>query len=142
MSAIMSGCILLGEERRDIFDLSGKIQGTDSGFVMEGELSESTGSETTYRNVTVYLYYENKTLMRAVQLGTLSDGDDTLNVSIRTETKPSYVVIYSTDFAQHKVAIDYWEIGNGDYNAGDTVRSKEELPVRIPDVDNTDAESE
>lgn len=123
-----SGCTLFGPG--DSIDYSGEKEISDTGFRMEGQITNGVrGTPTEFDDVGVYLYSENRTLIRAVSAGTLVRK---ANVSVRTEEIPEYIVIHSPEFWDvRKISVVYYELvdeADGVYSPS-TVSSKSELPA-------------
>lgn len=95
---------------------------------MEGRLvDESFRSDPrTYEDVTVYLFDENGSTIRAVPVG---DFEGSVNVSIRSNRVPRYVILDSPDFYGGEIGVGYYVIEGSD-RSGHAVDTREELPVQ------------
>jgi len=102
---------------------------------MDGEVVNYGQESRQFRNVTIYLYDENKTLISATPLGVISD--EPVSTRVESDRLPKYVVVYSDEF---------WDVGEFQVyyfvqtNRNDTsyrehvAGSVEDLPV-IPETD-------
>jgi len=95
---LFSGCTWYtsGPSQEASIEFSGSINASEGGFVMDGELVNYGQESHQFRNVTVYLYDENKTLVSATPLGALQD--DPLSTTVQSDRLPKYVIIYSEEF--------------------------------------------
>jgi len=126
----LSGCVIF-DSTTHIISIVGEINATDDGFRLDGEVINSgQGDPQEYQNVTVSLYTGDGTLIESTNAGSLVRRT---NVSMQTETIPQYVIIHSPDFwdAQN-IEIDYYVLTENNYYDGETVTSKDELPVQPP----------
>lgn len=131
---LLSGCSLFGQP--EVINYVGEMETADEQFRMDGDLvNSSPGDAPTFRNVTVYLYTENGTMIESKRIGSLQRRT---NVSLRSHTVPEYVIFNSPDFWEAGgitggISVSYYEKNErGNYterNAG----SRSELPVQIPE---------
>lgn len=120
-------------------DFEGEINATEDGFRLDGEVSNSGLTAPVHRNVTLYLYTPNGTVIAVDELGTLNESNS-LGVSMRTERVPKYVVINSPDFWQHEgsISVDYyvhdedWQDEPYGAYVPRSIDSKDEFPVTVP----------
>lgn len=108
---------------------AGTMNATESGYTMDSQIAIGGGESEreTYKNVSIYLYSENKSLLYLKQVGTLQG---LLNVSLSVSEAPYYVIISSPDFwADSALEVAYYEkTSEGTYDVH-YVSSKDDLPV-------------
>lgn len=132
----LSGC----EAGTASVDIQGTINENDSGFVLDGRISNSGYSQPTFNDVTVYLYDSNGAVIASKEAGTM---DPSANITMRTEEFPKYVIVNSPEFWEYgDISVSYYEYvehvhaPNGTYRQH-TIGSKEEFPVKVPPDDTT-----
>lgn len=121
------GCIF-PESNKSMIEFEGDFNETSDGFVMEGRLIDATitSDPQTYQDVTVYLYAENESTVREVPLGDL---ERAMNVSVRSDRVPKYVIFDSPDFYGGEVDVAYYTVQESGRSGG-MVDEMEELPVQ------------
>lgn len=119
--ALLAGCMtvpqgdavhvaLYGEENNSTGDTAlNPITYSQSGFRIEGELVAEGGApdRETYRDVSILLYDENSTFICATPLGDWNS-DDSIGVEVATDEVPYYVVLYSPDFWEESMSVEYF----------------------------------
>ncbi|WP_152436535.1 hypothetical protein [Halosimplex carlsbadense] len=113
---------------------NGEMNATAQGFTLNGTIeNQGQGDVPTFRNVTVYLYTTNGSLVASKSVGELSRRT---GVSMDTTAIPEFVVFDSPDFWDtESIQVDYYEYVNEserDYTIR-SVGSREQLP---PDSDH------
>lgn len=122
-----SGC-LFPESGSPMVQFEGNFNSSGSNFGMEGTVRDTsiTSDPPTYRNVTIYLYAEDGTLIQRVPVGTLDEGAE---VSISSDEVPEYVILDSPDFYGGEVEVGYYTRRESTW-AEEIVDRREELPVQ------------
>jgi len=107
-------------------------------FTMNGYVEEAGFGNGTFRNVTIYLYTENETLIKAVSVGRFVGRQK--DVSISSTSIPTYVIIDSPDFWTQPRTVSYYEWyedqRRSQYRERDVV-NRTELPVNLPRYNNS-----
>lgn len=121
-----SGCIF-PESTKPGIGFEGDFNETSGEFVMEGRIVDDsiTSDPRTYEDVTVYFYSTNGSTIRSVQLGDL---ESVMNVSVKSDRVPKYVILDSPDFYGGEVDVAYYIIRESGWS-GRVVDTREELPV-------------
>ena len=131
---LLACCVLLagcpGVEPGDETSVTflGTMNGTDSGFEMDGRLVQApgTGGFQTYDNVELKLYAANETVLHSQELGSLHQE---LNVSVSISNVPEYVIFTSPDFWEDAdTAVNHYERTDYSYTVR-SIASEDELPV-------------
>lgn len=126
LAIAFSGCLLPGPGTSITF--AGDIHQTETGIIMEGHITDTTASEKTFDNTTIYFYDSNKTLIKSVSIGDLHVRRD---VNITVHGSPKYIIIYSPDFwSSHRVQVEYIERNSEGQYMEWSVANPNELPVR------------
>lgn len=132
---VTAGCVRTEPGRGGEVGFYGTMNATESGFVMDGQITLGGGipKQDEFENVTVYLFTENGTLIRSHRAGTLTG---LLNVSLTTSRTPHYVVINSPDFWEEpRFSVRYYQFmeekGPREYGIH-YAYSRQDLPVEIP----------
>jgi len=110
-------------------------------FTMDGHIEENGFGNGTFRNVTIYLYTENGTLLKAVSVGRFAGR--TKDVSISSTSIPTYVIIDSPDFWTQPRGVEYYEWWEGPRRSqyrGHDIANRSELPVDLPRYNSTDSQ--
>lgn len=134
----VSGCSLLPKvEDQPVISLDQKrFEVNNSTFSLEGRLMDP-GPHTgyTFRNITVYLYSANESLILAKQVGTmeLNEGPDKLpRVSVESDRIPEYIIFDSPDF-WGTAGVEYYERNEqGEFGPAKIVYNRSDLPVVPP----------
>ncbi|WP_436932371.1 hypothetical protein [Halosimplex halobium] len=128
--AILSGCPS-SDGGQIVF--VGESNSTESGFELTGAVTNSEVAEPTHRNVTLYLLTANGSTIASEHLRTLRE-DTRLNVTIRTDEVPTYVIINSPNFWTHeRISVSYYEVEDGGSVLNqEMIGSKDEFPVTVP----------
>jgi len=115
---------------------NGEFNRTEN-FTMDGSLSEGGFGNGTFRNVTIYLYTENETLIKAVSVGRFVGRQK--DVSISSTSIPTYVIIDSPDFWTQPRSVTYYEWLGEQQNLywERSVGNRTELPVNLPRYNNS-----
>lgn len=101
---------LYGEQNQTPSDIAlNPITYSQSEFQIEGELVIGGGApdREAYRDVSILLYAEDSTLMCSASLGGWNP-DDRMRVEISTNHIPHYVIIYSPDFWDEPMSVEYF----------------------------------
>lgn len=111
-------------------EYDGNMNASTDGFSMHGEVSQYGQEQPALRNVTVYLYDDNETLIDTRRLGTLED--EPLPVTVRVDRLPKYVIFYSERFEDYdEIQLDYYEQSNHNETLYivNTIGATDELPI-------------
>lgn len=142
-SLLMSGCGYVPEGKSVHVALHGHegetpaddplnpISVSDSEFGLHGELvAERSGlKKDQYRDVSIQLYSGDG---QAICLHRIGDWSGELRiVSISTQTVPTYVILYSPDFWQEPMYVDYFVYDDKqDRFVQETASARDELPIK------------
>lgn len=147
VSMVTAGCFYVPQGDAVSISVYGQGEGTDSGvalnpisisgseFRMKGYLSVGGGAadRSRYRTISVRLYSKSGDLLCVEHVGDWNV-TRTKNVSISRQQIPHYVVVYSPDFWNGPMTVEYFE-----YDENETVfrpreaDSPDELPVKVSD---------
>lgn len=128
----LAGCAYLPSAGSISIDYDGAPERTAEGFRMQGhvEVDGTAGPTRNFTDVAVVLYDRNRSVIKRVELGTMSTDPDHYPyrrpVNITTTQAPVYILIESPDFWQEGVST----IGfrwTGDRYERDYVDSREEI---------------
>ncbi|WP_436932718.1 hypothetical protein [Halosimplex halobium] len=104
---------------------------------MEATVEHTDLTESSHRNVTIYLYDENESVVASKWLGTV-DESASVRVKMNATEAPEYIVVNSPEFWTYDtISVNYYERteraeqSNGVYSSS-TIGSKEEFPVTVP----------
>ncbi|WP_459191968.1 hypothetical protein [Halosimplex sp. J119] len=132
-SIAISGCPA-GDSGGSI-NFSGELNATESQFTLSGEVTNTGYTDTVYRNVSVYLFTANGTVIDSENIGEL--GRSTA-VSMTTNRTPKHVIVHSPSFwADENIDVSYYEFvkdsqsPDGIYTER-SVSNETELPVVVP----------
>lgn len=109
------------------------ISVSGSNFQLEGELVTGGGATNRdlYEDVNILLYRENESLLCSYRVGDWNPTQPK-RVSVSTNDVPGFVIIYSPDFWNEPMSVEYFV--SDDEGTGFVPReatSKEELPVDV-----------
>lgn len=83
-------------------ELSGPLVANESGFYASGSVSlQLSRSDVSFEHVMLCLYDENETIIKAIDVGTLTTPNSKVNVTVRTETIPKYVLVDHPRFREY-----------------------------------------
>lgn len=138
LMAVSAGCVWSTSAPKGgvAIDFEGSINVSSDGFSMDGKVINFGQKQLTFENVSVYLYDENRTLIRSTRVGPLEL--ESSPFSIHSDTLPKYVIVYSEDFWRaEQIDMDYYMRITTDEGVSYQVEratSKDDLPV-IPDAE-------
>lgn len=134
--AVTSGCVLPRTEPGYGVDIgfSGDIERQSGAFEMNGSLTVGGGNAKldAYRNVSVFLYSNDTTLIGEEEIGVL---EGRTAVDIRSQRQPQYVIINSPDFWEEpQIEVDYyvWSDEHQKYGIHEA-SSRDEFPIELPE---------
>lgn len=151
LSLVMGGCgyvpegdtvyvNLYGEEGETPADVAlNPITVSESEFQLRGELVADGGklNKELYRDVSILLYSGEGSVICSHRVGDWKG--NRREVSFSTETIPTYVILYSPDFWQEPMVVDYFFYDSErEVFVSETASSRDELPV---DETHTEAPS-
>ncbi len=104
---------------------------------MDATVGHTDLTEPVHRDVTLYLYGENGSVITSKCLGTVNESTD-VPITMNARQTPKYIIINSQDFWRFDtISVNYYELTqssrqpDGIYSEH-TVGSKEEFPVTVP----------
>lgn len=123
-----SGCIW-PESSPPTIEFEGDFNQTSDEFVMEGRIIDSsiTSDPRTYQDVTIEFYTEDGSLIRREPMGSF---ESVMNMSVKSERIPKYVILDSPDFYGGEVEVAYYTIRESGWS-GRVVDTREELPIEL-----------
>lgn len=142
LSLVMSGCgyvpegdtvhvTLVGEEGTTPAEVAlNPITVSESQIQVEGRLAAENGklNKEMYRDVAIQLYSESGQPICSQLIGDWEG--DTRPISFSTETIPTYVIIYSPDFWDEPMAVEYFiHDRDRDLFVPEEATTRAELPV-------------
>lgn len=134
----VAGCIGFTEPGEVVeISFSGDLNVSETGFQMEGTVSEGggTGGEEVYEDVVVCLFDQDGRLLSQTSPEDLGPSKKWINVSLESNEAPAYIVINSADFWDDgaEIEVAYYERTSTDDTAQfrvNYVTDRESLPVR------------
>lgn len=135
---IVAGCIGFTEPGDEVeISFSGDLNVSETGFQMEGTVSEGggTGGAGVYQDVVVCLFDRDGRLLSRTSPEDLGPSEKWLDVFLETSDVPAYIVVNSTDFWGHgaEIEVAYYERTSTDDTAQyrvNYVTDRQSLPVR------------
>ncbi|NLV11812.1 hypothetical protein [Haloarcula argentinensis] len=135
IAVVVSGC-LSGDSGGSI-NFSGDLNTTDSSFRLDGKVVNSGYADVTHRNVSVYLFTANGSIINSTHIGTLQRSAD---VTLTADRIPKYVIFNAPSFWEYdEIDVSYYEFvkdsesPNGIYTER-SVSSESEFPVNVTTV--------
>lgn len=138
---LLAGCFYLpqGDEVNITFpsddsNETSPISVTETGIEVKGFLIAGGGppDRDIYRDISVRLYAENGKLLCVERVGDWNLSNGTKNVSFQYTNVPHYIVIYSEDFWNEPMTVEYFEYdAKTEEFLPHEAASEDELPVEV-----------
>lgn len=124
----MAGCTYPQGETVQV-NYYGEMNTSANSFVAEGKLTSSAApaAQENFSNLQIYLVGGGGEVLHTDELGDLQATYGELNVSLRAEYRPHYVVFHSPDFWDEDVSVEYYELEGGTYVTREAT-AESELP--------------
>lgn len=113
------------------------ISVSENGIEIDGFLITGGGAadRRVYRDISVRLYGSNRTLMCIEQVGDWNVTTGTKDITFETSSVPQYIIVYSPDFWNEKMTVEYFEyVPTEMIFRSHEAASAEELPVDISET--------